>query len=125
MRERVLMALRDAAAGTPVDASHAHDLVTRLALRHWRRTPGTDGSSPRTTAAHADDRRAGGGARAAAPLASAGTLGHSSPTMPLYVAAARETLAGAAPRIRRAPRAADNDADAAVALRYLLARRDQ
>jgi ATP-dependent exoDNAse (exonuclease V) beta subunit len=134
MRERVLTALREAEAATPIDATQAHAVATRrLALAalaqdklcEWQLL-----AQPSRLRMLTIDALAAALARQAPVTTGLGALpDFVDDATPLYLQAVRAALAAAGPddpAWRRFLARLDNDADRAVALlASLLARRDQ
>jgi len=134
MRERVLSALRDADAATPVDATQSHAVATRrLALAALAQDKKFDWqlvAQPSRLRMITIDALAAALARQAPVATGLGALpDFVDDATPLYLQAARAALAAAGsddPAWRRFLARLDNDADRAVSLlASLLARRDQ
>jgi ATP-dependent exoDNAse (exonuclease V) beta subunit len=134
MRERVLVALRDAVTSTPVDATQPHAVATRrlalAALAQDRKFDWQLIAQPLRLRMLTIDALAGALARQAPVTTGLGALpDFVDDATPLYLQAVRAALAAAGPDDpdwRRFLSRLDNDADRAVALlASLLARRDQ
>jgi ATP-dependent helicase/nuclease subunit A len=134
MRERVLSALRDAAADTPIDATQPHAVTTRrlalAALEQDRASGWQLIAQPSRLRMLTIDALAAALARQAPVTTGLGALpDFVDDATPLYSHAVRAALAAASsddPAWRRFLARLDNDADRAVALlASLLARRDQ
>jgi ATP-dependent exoDNAse (exonuclease V) beta subunit len=134
MRERVLSALRDAVAATPVDASQPHAVATRrlalAALAQDEKFAWQLIAQPSRLRMLTIDALAAALARQAPITTGLGALpDFVDDATPLYLQAVRAALAAAGsddPAWRRFLARLDNDADRAVSLlASLLARRDQ